>query len=226
LKPWLKKLFEQLDVDWGPQGTEAQDVPPISDDRATLLFILDTYNKYLLDIDGHPMRKVRETLDDFSKLLLKTPEKDMGDVLFKLRQYLSSYRIDEYTFIQKTFDEFKSIIWDFADQLGEDLVIDKEKDIEISQNLGHLREAVESNSIHVLKSKAREFIDYYVEVQNQRDDRRSKRLLRVKKNLQVVKRQLVEANQCLRTDHLTAKVLMSSLKTITVFSIFQKTPFH
>jgi diguanylate cyclase len=203
LKPWLKKLFEQLDVDWGPQGTEAQDVPPISDDRATLLFILDTYNKYLLDIDGHPMRKVRETLDDFSKLLLKTPEKDMGDVLFKLRQYLSSYRIDEYTFIQKTFDEFKSIIWDFADQLGEDLVIDKEKDIEISQNLGHLREAVESNSIHVLKSKAREFIDYYVEVQNQRDDRRSKRLLRVKKNLQVVKRKLVEANQSMRTDHLT-----------------------
>ncbi len=203
MNTWLKKLVEQLEVDWKSSGHSEDQGPHVPDDRATLLFILDNYSKYLLDIDGHPIRKVRETLDDFSKLLLKTPEADMGDVLFKLRQFLSSYRIDEYSFIQKTFDDFKSIIWDFADQLGEDLVIDKVKDREVSENLDQLREAVESNSIHILKSKAREFIDYYVEVQNQRDDRRSKRLIRAKKNLQVVKKKLVEAHHNMRVDHLT-----------------------
>ncbi len=203
MKAWLNKLFEQLDIDWGSHSSADDKALNIADDRATLLFILDNYNKYLLDIDGHPIRKVRETLDDFSKLILKTPESDLGDVLFKLRQFLSGYRIDEYSFVQKTFDDFKAIIWDFADQLGEDLVIDKDKDHEVSLNLDQLRQAVESNSIHVLKSKAREFIDYYVEVQNHRDDRRSKRLIRVKKNLQVVKKKLVEAHHNMRVDHLT-----------------------
>jgi diguanylate cyclase len=202
LKSWIDKLLKQFEVDWGQLPTKGN-APNFSDDRATLLFIIDLYNKNLFDIDSQPLRKVRETLDEFTKLLIKTPESDSEKILFRFRQFISTYRIDEYTYITKTFDEFKSIIWDFADQLGEDLKVEAAKDQEVSVSLDGLREAVESNSIDVLKTKAREFIDFYVQVQSQKDERRAKRLTRVKKNLQLAKKKLVEAHQNMKVDHLT-----------------------
>jgi diguanylate cyclase len=203
VKSWISKLLKQFEVDWGQLPSQNDGAPNFSDDRATLLFIIDVYNKHLFEIENHPFRKVRESLDEFTKLLIKTRESDSEKILFRLRQFFSTYRLDEYTYINKTFDEFKSIIWDFADQLGEDLKVEEAKEQEVSSSLNELREAVESNSIDVLKTKAREFIDFYVEVQNQRDERRTKRLNRVKKNLQLAKKKLVEAHNHMKVDHLT-----------------------
>lgn len=201
MKTWLKKLANQLDVDWGGSGEPAPvDIP---DDKATLLFIIDAYQKNLIDMENHPVRKVRESLDEFTKLILKSKNADLEGVLFKFRQYFSAYRLDESSYIQKTFDEFKTIIWDFADQLSEDLADEKATDTHVGRNLDQLREAVESNSIEVLRSKAREFIDSYVEIHNHREEKRFKKLSRVKKNLQSVKKKLTEANNNMRLDHLT-----------------------
>jgi diguanylate cyclase (GGDEF)-like protein len=203
LKTWLDKLLQQLEVDWGSTNSKSKSSSEFSDERATLLYILDVYNKHLFDIDSQPVRKVRETLDEFSKMLVKANDSEIESILFKLRQFFSAYRLDEYTYINKTFDEFKSIIWDFAEELGEDLKVEAAKDREIGASLNDLRTAVESNSIDVLKTKAREFIDFYVEVQTHRDERRSKRLTRVKKNLQTVKKKLMEAQRTMKMDHLT-----------------------
>lgn len=203
MKSWISKLLKQFEVDWGQLPSQNDGSPHFSDDRATLLFIIDVYNKHLFEIESQPLRKVRESLDEFSKLLIRTRESDSEKILFRLRQFFSSYRLDEYTYLNKTFDEFKTIIWDFADQLGEDLKVEAAKDKEVAVSLNGLREAVESNSINELKAKAREFIDFYVDVQNQRDQQRAKRLNRVKKNLQLAKKKLVEANQSLKVDHLT-----------------------
>src|SRR5690606_5501560 len=65
------------------------------------------------------------------------------------------------------------------------------------------REAVESNSIDVLKTHSRRFIDCYVEHQTRKDKRRADRIVAIKKNLDSVRSQLFEANSTMRRDHLT-----------------------
>lgn len=201
MKSWIKKLAEQFEVESNSQSKEV--LPDINDDRATILYMIDTYNKNLFEVENRPIRRIREMMDEFSKQLMNPDKTHDEKLLFEFRQFFSSYRIAEYAYIQKTFDEFKKIIWDFADQLSDDLNAEKTQDEVITQNLGQLREAVESNSIDDLKKKSREFINFYIEHQIQKDDRRSKRMQSIRKNLTTVKKQLLEANQSMRVDHLT-----------------------
>lgn len=201
LKPWMKKLVEQFTLDWEDPKKSSQAVAEMNEDRATLLYILDVLNKHLFEIEGHPIRRVRAKLDEFSQALLRG--QGIDKTLFELRQFISSYRLDETTYIQNTYDDFKKIIWEFADHLTEDAKFQKMKDNEVAKSLDDLREAVESDSIQVLKRQSREFINTYVRAQGARDEYRSKRLASFRKSLNTVKKKLVEANQTMRTDHLT-----------------------
>lgn len=202
MKQWVHKLVQQLDIEVPWPHKDAESVQ-ISEDRATLLYILDIYSKHLVDITHHPVRKVRETLDEISKELVSPVNKTNDKLLFRLRQFFSGYRIDEYSYIQKTFEDFKTILWDFVDQLGEDFAQEKAGDKNLLKNLTALKEAVEANSIDEVKSKSREFIDLYVETQTKKEKRRSHRISTIKKNLDTVKKQLNEANHSMRMDHLT-----------------------
>lgn len=205
MKQWVVKLIEQFEIDRGVKSTTySKDVEgaDLSEDRATLLYIIDVYNKNLFEFDKQPVRKVREVLDEFTKALINK-NSNFDKVLFRLRQFFSTYRVDEYTYIQNTFNDFKNIIWDFADQLSEDIRFEQIKDAEIQKNLLQLREAVEANSIDDLKVKSREFIDYYVEQQTRRDERRTKSLSLIKTNLNHVKEKLAKANVRMMIDHLT-----------------------
>lgn len=203
MKRWVQNLINQFNFDSEPESPLSTEALSISEDRATLLFIIDTYNKHLLEIDRHPVRKVREALDDFAKELLNPDRKNIDKLLFRFRQFFGGYRIDEYTYILKTFEEFRGIIWDFVDQLSEDLSQEQTADKEIMSSLSDLKEAVEANSIDLVKEQSRKFIDFYVERQTRRDTRRSQRILSIKKNLDSVRKQLFEANQSMRQDHLT-----------------------
>lgn len=175
----------------------------LSEDRATLLFLIDTYSKYLIEVEGRPVRKVREVFDEFAKGLLK-PESSLTEkILFRFRQFFSAYRIEEYSYLQKTFEDFKGIIWDFADQLNESVQAEQARDQEVRKSLDHLREAVEANSIGELKAKSREFIDFYIELQARNEERRTTQLSNVQNNLANVKKKLFEVHQSSRRDHLT-----------------------
>jgi diguanylate cyclase len=203
----MKKLVDQFDMDWGQtpatEKRSTQVLPPLSEDRATLLYILDIYNKHLFEIQNHSVRKVRAKLDSFAKELVQASPEETEKTLFKIRQFISSYRIDEYSFVQNTFDDFKRIIWDFADHLSEETQFEDTSQGDVNQSLEQLREAVESNSIEDLRSKSREFINFYLKYQTSKNDRRSKRMDSIKKNLTSVKKQLMEANQNMRRDHMT-----------------------
>ena len=210
MKSWVKKIADQFDL--GIKGKESTstneetstgDAADISDERATILYLLDIYSKNLFDFDKHPVRKTREIFDDYSKSLLKTDYPDSDKLLFRIRQFFSTYRVEEYSYIQRSAEEFKSIIWDFADQLGEDLQVEKTKEVEIRAQLEELREAVESNAMEKLKHKSREFIDTYVQYQTQKDERRNKRLGTMTKSLHTMKKQLSDAQTSLKVDHLT-----------------------
>ena len=206
LKQWVKKLVEQFDMDWGSQQdgeVRKNSLPSMSDERATLLFILDVFNKHLFEIQNHSVRKVRNKLDNYAKELANPQVQDMERVLFDIRQFISSYRIDEYSYVQNTFDDFKRIIWDFADHLSEELDEQNSMDGDVNQSLEQLREAVESNSIEDLRKKSKEFINFYLKHQTSANERRSKRMESIKKNLHTVKKQLMEANTTMRKDHLT-----------------------
>lgn len=200
MKQWVQKLVEQLQYDSVSSGRESDD---ISEDRATLLFLIDVYNKHLFEIDAQPVRRVREYLDEFARELMNPDKTHSEKTLFRFRQFFSGYRVNEYTYIQKSFDDFRGILWDLIDQLGEDFRSEQVEDKEIGISLHSLKEAVEANSINDVKFKAREFIDTYVEHQSRRERRRSKRIKGIKKNLDVVKQQLNEANRSMRVDHLT-----------------------
>lgn len=203
MRQWVKKLVNQFEIDWGSDEKSKNSTMNMSDERATLLYIIDTYAKHLFEVDKQPIRKVRETLDDFSKSLVKPGNNDFEKLLFRIRQFFTGYRIDEYSYIQKTFEDFKNIIWDFADQLSENVKYEQIQDEEIKSNLDHLREAVEANSIEDLRVKSREFIDMYIEYQFKRDRYRQETLQKVEKNLSTVRKKLVEVNQNMRVDHLT-----------------------
>jgi len=227
LKQWVKKLVDQLE--W-KETEKSQETPHIdmTEDRATLLYILDTYSKHLFEVDKQPLRRVRDSFDSFVKGLVNPDGKNSEKVLFQLRQFFSSYRIDEYTYIQNTFDDFKRIIWDFAEQLSDDIQYEQMKDAEAKQSLDQLREAVDANSIDALRSKSREFIDFYIKYQSQKDDRRIKRLGSMKKNLSTVKKQLMEANHSMRVDHLTnaynRKSFEEQMKKHMQMSMISQTP--
>lgn len=197
MKKWVEKLIEQFDFE------SNEKMQGMSEERATLLFIIDTYNKHLLELQGHPVRKVRETLDEFAKEIVDSKEQPIEKVLFRFRQWFSAYRIDECAYMQKTFEDFRTIIWDFVDQLAEDVGQEQKEDTEIRQSLDDLKEAVESNSIELLKNNSRKFIDHYMESQFKKEKRRTGRIKSIRKNLNIVKKQLNAAHDAARTDHLT-----------------------
>jgi diguanylate cyclase len=206
LKQWVAKLIQQLDITLKkPESSEpAADIPSITEDKATILYMIDVYNKHLFEIEKHSIRKVREKLDSLSKALIDPDPKKMEKTLFDIRQFFLSYRIDEYSYIQNTFDDFKRIVWDFADQLSEDVEFENNKDQKLAVHLDGLKEAVEANSIEALRLKSREFINSYIEYQSQKKEHRERRMSTVKKNLSVIKKQLSVANNNLSIDHLTS----------------------
>ena len=203
MKQWVQKLIDQLDYEWGGSEDKKKASAKISEDRATLLYIIDTYSKHLIDVEGHPVRKVRETLDGFSKELVSADKENLEDVLFRFRQFFMSYKTAEYSFLRKTFEDFKGIVWDFVGQLSEDAAQEKTDDRVLDATLRDLKEAVEADSIPLLRQKSREFINVYVSQHAKKEERRTKRVRAVKKNLDVVKKQLVEADRTMRMDHLT-----------------------
>jgi len=199
--------MQQLEMPVANEEKKASgDVPlQISEEKATLLYMIDVYNKHLFEIEKHSVRKVREKLDRMAKLLIdpNSTSKQVENTLFDLRQFFSSYRIDEHSYIQNTFDDFKRIVWEFADQLSEDIRFESENEKALENNLQDLKEAVDANSIESLRHKSRDFINAYVEYQNQKNEMRNRRMTSVKKNLITVQRQLLEANANLGVDHLT-----------------------
>lgn len=211
MKQWVQKLIDQLEFNSNAPHAKkingakapAPAAADLTEERATLLFLLDTFNKHLFEIEGHPVRKVRETLDMYAKELVHPEGHKIEDVLFKIRQFFSSYRIDEYTYMQKTFEDFRHIIWEFVNQLSEDLSDERKEDVIVKSSLEHLKEAVESNSIDKLRSQSKQFIDCYVNTQTKKEHRKAKRMEGVKKNLDTVKKQLHDAHSSLKKDHLT-----------------------
>ena len=69
LKQWVAKLLQQLEInlDSEQQSRSSEEHPIVNEEKATLLFMIDTYNKHLFEIDKHSIRKVREKLDAMSK---------------------------------------------------------------------------------------------------------------------------------------------------------------
>lgn len=205
MKQWVKKLVDQLDVDlhWNQEKNTQKNEHnyDINEDKATLLFLLDIYSKNLFEIEGHSLRKTRQSFDTYSKDLINPETHDK--VLFNIRQFFSSYRVNETSYVQSTFEDFKKIIWDFADQLSEEIHFEQMKDNEVEKSFEQLKEAVESNSIDMLKSKSREFIDQYIKIQTDKSEKREKRISNIRKNLSSVKKKLMQANHNMMTDHLT-----------------------
>jgi len=203
LKKWLQKFVDQLDGESKKQGGKELTPVEIPEDRATLLFFIDTYSKHLIETDTSPVRRVREALDEFAKSLLQQTDDGLEKTLFRLRQFFASHRIEEYTYVQKNFDEFRRIIWDLIENLSEDLSAENSEDLHLSESVHLLREAVETNSIEQIKSQSREFINSYIKMHEKKQDRRTRRTESVKRKLSHVKKQLVDANNTMRLDHLT-----------------------
>lgn len=199
--------MEQLDFDWGEENSqkngEVNTKPEISEELATILYFIDHYNKHLFEIEKHPIRKTRGEFDEFTKMILKGSDAERERALFNFRKYFSSYRIDEVSYIHQTFDDFKTIVWDFVDQLGEEFKYAKTEDNDVKASFENLKDAVEADSIDDLRNHSRQFIDCFIEFQTNKEKSDKMRMHKLKKNLDVVREKLVEANDSMRRDHLT-----------------------
>ena len=205
MKQWVQKLIDQLDYDWHGDAASGKSKSKIkiTEDRATLLYVIDAYSKHLVEIEGYPVRKVREVFDSFTKELVANEKVDVEDTLFKFRQYFMTYKTAEYAFLRKTFEDFKGIVWSFVEQMSEEAAQEKAADKALNTSLRDLKDAVEADSIPLLRAKSRQFIDAYTMHQSKREENRAKRVRGIKKNLDVVKKQLVEADRAIHMDHLT-----------------------
>jgi diguanylate cyclase len=204
LKQWVQKLIDQLD--YGFESNDARTKPKasrITEDRATLLYVIDLYSKHLIEVDDYPVRKVRESFDAFAKDLLVTDKEITEDALFRFRQFFSAYKTAEYAFLRKTFEDFKGIVWNFVEQMSEEAGAEAASDKELNIKLRELKDAVEADSIPILRAKSREFIEKYSSHQTKKEERRTKRVRGIKKNLDLVRKQLTDADRAMRTDHLT-----------------------
>ncbi|MBL7543244.1 MAG: diguanylate cyclase [Bdellovibrionaceae bacterium] len=201
MKDWIRKIVQQFEVD--SKKTDASE--KISEELATILFLIDVYNKNLWDTPKFSVRQAREELDQFSKKLIQTETQteDKEELFFHLRQFFNSHRIDETTYFLQAFEDFKNIIWGFADQLKEEVKDQKNNDQYIDGHFKELRDAVESNSLEKLREKSKEFIAKYVEVQNRRETSKQKRMNSIKKNLNTFKKKLSEAQHTMNHDFLT-----------------------
>ena len=74
MKRWVQKLVEQLGFDRTPESGRKKKLE-LSDDRATLLYIIDIYSKHLVEIENHPVRKVRESFDELARELVDPASK-------------------------------------------------------------------------------------------------------------------------------------------------------
>ncbi len=176
----------------------------MSEELATILFLIDVYNKNLWDTPKFSVRLAREELDSLSKKLIQSQNQENNDdVFFQFRQFFNAHRIDETAYFLQAFEDFKGIIWDFADQLKDEVKDQKDNDQAISGQFKDLRDAVESNSLEKLRSTSKEFILKYVEVQNKKESNKQKRINSIKKNLGQFKKKLSEAQQTLNHDFLT-----------------------
>lgn len=203
MKRWMQKLVEQLSLESFDETPKKKKLE-MSEDRATLLYVLDIYSKHLVEIEGHLVRKTREDFDALAReLVAQSSKADPEKLLFRIRQVFSGYRVDEYTYVRKTFEDFKGILWDFVEQLADDVRFEQVSDKDVQKQMKELKEAVESESIDILRHKSREFIDSYVEFTTKKNQRRVKKINSIKKSLDSVKKKLVEADRTMRTDHLT-----------------------
>lgn len=199
MKDWIRKIVQQFEVD----KPNSQGADKISDEMATILFMIDVYNKNLWDTPKFSSRHAREELDSFSKKFIKLNEEKNDDLFFQFRQFFNSHRIDETTYFLQAFEDFKGIIWDFADQLKDEVKDQKDNDRAIEGQFQDLRDAVESNSLEKLRATSKEFISKYVEVQNRKENNKQKRINSIKKNLGQFKKKLTEAQYSLNHDFLT-----------------------
>lgn len=203
MKNWMQKIMDQLEFDWSSSSLEETKGKEISEELGTILYLIDNYNKYLFEVDGHPIRKTREKFDEFAKLIVSNKDDNIDKALFRFRQFFSSYRIDETTYIQKSMDEFKNIIWDLVDQLNDEFDYAKTDDEEVKHSFELLQDAVESDSIEMLKANSRKFVDSYIEFQTRKDTHTEKSISKMQHKLDSFKSKLVEANNSMRLDHLT-----------------------
>lgn len=199
----MKKLIDQLDYSGNGGDASKAARGKVSEERATILYMIDTFAKNLFDFDAHPLRKAREEFDQFTREIVSAEKAELEKALFRFRQFFASYRVAEYTHIQKNFDDLKAIIWNFVEQLSDDFAEEMMGDKAVNAKLEQLKEAVEANSIETLRTRSKEFIHLYMVHHAKKDHRRLKRMRSIRKNLDLVKNQLSEADRNMKVDHLT-----------------------
>lgn len=200
---WVQKLISQFEDVNSKTRKKNQTASVMSEEKATILFFVDQYIKNLIDFDNHSARKEREKFDQFIQQLIQNKSEEETKIYFNLRQYFQSYRTEEMNYIQKTMNDFKSIIWNFANQINEEYHADRKQEDELDGYLSELKSAVESESVEDIKKKSQSFIKIYNEKTQERKERKNKTLKKNQDQLKGMQKDLLTTKKELETDHLT-----------------------
>src|SRR5690606_9825914 len=86
-RTWMRKLVAQFGIEWDTnEGGEAAS-PTLSESKAALLHVIDVYSKYLIDVEGQPIKKVRETMEELAKAIVSLDQSKSDKAMFRFRQF-------------------------------------------------------------------------------------------------------------------------------------------
>ncbi|HNC33623.1 MAG TPA: DinB family protein, partial [Bacteroidia bacterium] len=130
---WANQRITNAIVSAGETVADTEMKSSFNTVRKTIYHIYDSQHTWIMRIQNKPYswppsKDFKGDLNEFSKLLIESSQEWIN--------YISNLN-DE---------DFKKIIWDFADQLKEELKEQKKLDSHVDNNLKSLRDAVESNS--------------------------------------------------------------------------------
>lgn len=226
MKAFLKKLFQNHLRPLLRNGT-AQAESYHSLDRAALIFLIDAYSKYLLEMESHPAPSALEKFDAVTKQLI-SGQQDLEPVMTELKRYFSTHRMAENSHVIKSFEDFKNLIWSFVEQMTDDMQTEIQSSSEMQVHVGHLKKAIESDSLKELRDSSRQFIASYAKHQSERSDRRNKNVDRFIGQLDKLKNRLLEADRNSRTDHLTQAANRRSfdehIRRLTSWAVLHQQP--
>jgi diguanylate cyclase (GGDEF)-like protein len=120
-----------------------------------------------------------------------------------LRDFFVGHRRGESEYVNRSLSDLRDTVWVFIQSLGRVVPEDRASDDLIGEQLGRLRESIESNDTEVIKREALSSIGFIERTLSERRERSHAQIESLSSRVQEISSQLTEAREKLEVDALT-----------------------
>jgi diguanylate cyclase (GGDEF)-like protein len=183
--------------------------------EVTLRDVLKTYGRFAFDLEDVEAVQVQERCYDLAEQLRGRTSSfssfpSTGDWT-GIRGFFSGHRRREQTYVQNTLKDFRGVLWEFIEQLGQTVSEDKAQNTAISDRLVSLRASVQTGNPRELKQQVLEVVQFIGKAIEQREQRQQAQMRQVGKRLKNLRAELVNVRKKMALDPLTQLYNRSAL---------------